>query len=1280
MKIREINRTANVAWSPSDISPIYLVCGTAAQYVELEANGSSAIEVFELDLVSKNISLQSIATVKSNHRYEKITWGQHGGALGVIAAGSENGLLELYSASDILQGRTQALQVSQDDSGKISALGFSHFQSNLLASGSSDSGVFLWDLEKPNDHSQLIPQITGGVKDLAWNMKCDMILASAFSSKVLIADVRSMKVIQTISESTRIQYRSIAWNPEAGTQIAIASEDDHMPVIQIWDVRKTVSPLCSLEGHTSGVLSVSWCSSDSSILASCAKDKRILLWNPAMSTSSGEVAGTVEPFDVDFCPRNPALIAVPSFNATIDIHSIMGGTFVVGKDNMHVSPMAGYFSGEENLPGQELQQVHLIQSTPPFWPPRWMYSPCRPSFGVGGKLLTSEESVQGGMATRRIAIEQVTGDRALVSRSIIFAEAFASGNLLPYCHMRVESSQADTEANMWRAIHSYFVEDPRLDQIQVLGYNNEDVSNKVDAFLGMNVDGVRPLSTQVNGLRLEENLNDVGVFETLVNQQNPDAVNLQPDVTSSPEEDALTKSISIHIDDSIDGLINQSLITGYVKGVVNLCIKGGKWTDALNLATLGGEELLLETQQKYAKSATGVSQVISAVVLGQWDNIAQNCDLSSWKEVATCAVMFAAPQLVATVCKTLGQRLEAESGRSADASLCYILAGDIGSLVQLSNQNKKSDIIVLQEITEQIMIIRAALKMRFRNEESLPANAAAKITEFSSVLASEGQLELALMFLGYVGENDVPELRSRLEFATGQRQPIKTTAKRVGATQAEPAVSKPSVYGQKIAPAAQFAPQNKFTPQPPTYGQQRIANATPITSFPPQQVASAQPCSDGNQRLSNPSIASQQAPFIQAVQQATFGTSISNTFLPATAAATAFMSDKLVFQPTAPVPMMPQALTTPGAQPLGSTLVRKETAGRYDPPKSVSFSIRSIKHKRPPSSGQGMQQLYGQTATYKPQSSFYQPVGSVQPMESIQANPTRGNIGFNSDGYSPAPQLNSYSQEMYSPKPSQVLNKPRGFQRVTTSPPAPTQQFQRMNPTSPPASQLNLQSQQGYNLTLPNPPRYAVPPPQLQGMNSTPLPASQLDMQLQQGYIPTTPQLLRHAPAPLQRFPTSNPTPLPVPEQVNLQPQLVPSSQRQPIMSDTQQSVMTQSDYGAEASSLPAEHLVIYDTLERLREIICSTTTATAPTMKRKLDEVAKKMQMLYEKLRIAGLSPLAIGNLQKLVDHIKAGDYATGLSVHQELEKHSYNEVCAFSLALKVLLQWAITSNVNLQ
>ena len=179
-------------------------------------------------------------------------------------------------------------------------------------------------------------------------------------------------------------------------------------------------------------------------------------------------------------------------------------------------------------------------------------------------------------------------------------------------------------------------------------------------------------------------------------------------------------------------------------------------------------------------------------------------------------------------------------------------------------------------------------------------------------------------------KNDVPELKSRPEYATGRRQPVKTTAKRVGATHVKPMASKPSVYGQQIAPTAQFAPQHNIAPQPPTYGQQRTTNATPITSFPSQQVAPAQPSLYGNQRPSTPSIVSQQAPplitsqqapppidsqqapSIQAMQQAAYGTSGSSTFLPAAQAATASMPAKPVFQPTVPVPMAPQALPTSG--------------------------------------------------------------------------------------------------------------------------------------------------------------------------------------------------------------------------------------------------------------------------------------------------------------------------------------------------------------------------------
>ena len=34
MKIKEINRTANVAWSPQEHHPIYLAAGTAAQQLD----------------------------------------------------------------------------------------------------------------------------------------------------------------------------------------------------------------------------------------------------------------------------------------------------------------------------------------------------------------------------------------------------------------------------------------------------------------------------------------------------------------------------------------------------------------------------------------------------------------------------------------------------------------------------------------------------------------------------------------------------------------------------------------------------------------------------------------------------------------------------------------------------------------------------------------------------------------------------------------------------------------------------------------------------------------------------------------------------------------------------------------------------------------------------------------------------------------------------------------------------------------------------------------------
>lgn len=89
-----------------------------------------------------------------------------------------------------------------------------------------------------------------------------------------------------------------------------ASEDDHNPVVQLWDLRNAYSPVRDLSGHAKGVLNVDWCSRDANMLLSCGKDNRIIVWDPLADESSGNIISELPPaqnwvFEVAWCPRNP---------------------------------------------------------------------------------------------------------------------------------------------------------------------------------------------------------------------------------------------------------------------------------------------------------------------------------------------------------------------------------------------------------------------------------------------------------------------------------------------------------------------------------------------------------------------------------------------------------------------------------------------------------------------------------------------------------------------------------------------------------------------------------------------------------------------------------------------------------------------------------------------------------------------------------------------------------------------------------------------------------------
>ena len=70
------------------------------------------------------------------------------------------------------------------------------------------------------------------------------ILATTFSSRCVVWDLRKNDPIIKVSDSaSRMRTKVVAWHPDVATQLCLASEDDHTPVIQMWDLRLASSPI-----------------------------------------------------------------------------------------------------------------------------------------------------------------------------------------------------------------------------------------------------------------------------------------------------------------------------------------------------------------------------------------------------------------------------------------------------------------------------------------------------------------------------------------------------------------------------------------------------------------------------------------------------------------------------------------------------------------------------------------------------------------------------------------------------------------------------------------------------------------------------------------------------------------------------------------------------------------------------------------------------------------------------------------------------------------------------
>uniref|UniRef100_A0A8C1RM96 Protein transport protein Sec31A n=1 Tax=Cyprinus carpio TaxID=7962 RepID=A0A8C1RM96_CYPCA len=826
MKLKEINRTALQAWSPAQQHPIYLAAGTSAPQLDATFSTSASLEIFELDLADPTLAMKSCGSVSSPHRYHKLVWGPHGIEdqslpSGVLIAGGENGDIILYDASKIIAGDSEVIIAqSEKHTGPVRALDVNSFQTNLVASGGNESEIYIWDLNSfsspmtPGPKTQPLEDISC----VAWNRQVQHILASASpSGKASVWDLRKNDLIIKVSDhSNRMHCSGLAWNPEVATQLVLASEDDRMPVIQMWDLRFATSPLKVLESHTRGVLAIAWSEADPELLLSCGKDNRILCWNPNTAEVLYELPTSTQwCFDIQWCPRNPAVLSAAAFDGHISIYSIMGGS------NDHATTLQAEqlsssfgnmdpFGTGKMLPPLQLPQTAPSQSTvtPLKKPPKWIRRPVGASFAFGGKLVTLDNIKPAAQqsAAHVVHISQVVTETDFLDRSNQLQATLTAGNFLEYCQSKTEAAQSEFEKTVWSFLKVNFEEDARGKYLELLGYKKEELALKV--FLCAHSD-----------LIFEFDLSFACGFQI-----------------TSAELEFLPMILCWLFASDIDGLITQALLIGDYEAAVNLCLHDNRMADSIILAIAGGPELLAKTQKKYfTKTQSKISKLISAVVMKDWLDILETCDLQNWKEALAAVMTYAKPEEFSSLCGLLGSRLEAaeDAALQAQACLCYICAGTVEQLVAYwAKAQDSSSPLALQELVEKLVVLQRAVLRAQGGVSDMGALLAEKMNQYASLLASQGSLQTAISYLPTNTQQvSVQQLRDRLSRALGQQQQQPGAA----GTGTLPAAVPVQTYTQPQPPQVPAQPANGWN-DPPTLNRAHKKKKIPENFTPPAPI------------------------------------------------------------------------------------------------------------------------------------------------------------------------------------------------------------------------------------------------------------------------------------------------------------------------------------------------------------------------------------------------------------------------------------------------------------
>ena len=180
----------------------------------------------------------------------------------------------------------------------------------MIASGSADSTVKIWDITSPLSPASTFTHHKGKVSSVAFHPSEGTILATGgFDKLVCVVDGRAPDSGAAKRAKIKSDVEEICWDPHKQERLVAAGEDGR---VSCWDVRNLSSALWEFDGGAYGVSSANFNAAVPGMLATASVDKTVAIWDVHDTRGPRKViqkeVGVGKLYTVSFYPSSELLL------------------------------------------------------------------------------------------------------------------------------------------------------------------------------------------------------------------------------------------------------------------------------------------------------------------------------------------------------------------------------------------------------------------------------------------------------------------------------------------------------------------------------------------------------------------------------------------------------------------------------------------------------------------------------------------------------------------------------------------------------------------------------------------------------------------------------------------------------------------------------------------------------------------------------------------------------------------------------------------------------------